>query len=218
MKISVYATLALTCALALQQLGCESAGTKTAEGAGIGAAAGGLLGAVVGNQSGNAGKGALVGAVLGAGLGGLVGNRLDRQAKELEKVAETKRTDQGLITKLKSDILFEKGQANLKPAAIVNIGQLAAILKKYPENVITVRGYTDSTGSKAANDKVSAARAEAVKTQLIAGGVPAASITVVGMGPQNPVADNATEAGRSQNRRVEIEVTADSSKLPKNAS
>lgn len=201
--------------LALSHLGCESAGKKTAVGAGVGAATGALLGSVVGAQHGDKKKGALIGAALGAAMGGAIGNRLDKQAKELEKVAETKRTEQGIITKLKSDILFDTGKSNLKPAAQENITKLANILKKYPENVITVKGYTDSQGSDVVNKTLSEKRAAAVKDYLAKGGVPNETLSIVGMGKDNPVADNTTPDGRSKNRRVEIEITVDESKVPK---
>ena len=195
--------------------GCESAGKKTAAGAGIGAAAGGLAGAIIGHQTGNRTQGAIAGALLGGAIGGIAGNRLDKQAKELEKVAETKRTENGIISKLKSDILFDTGKSDLKPTASSNISQMAGILKKYPENIITVKGYTDNTGSAAVNEKLSQERANAVKNQLVSGGVPANTVTIVGMGPANPISDNKTKEGRAQNRRVEVEITIDESKVPK---
>lgn len=202
---------------ALVLTGCQTAkeNPNTAKGAGIGAAAGGLIGAVIGNQQGNSGKGAAIGAVVGAGLGGVIGQRMDKQAKELEKVAETKRTEEGLVTKLKSDILFETGKSDLKDQARTNLAEMAEIMKKYPENVLTIKGYTDSTGSAKTNETLSQARATAVKNQLVANGMPASTITTMGMGPSNPVADNGSEAGRKQNRRVEVEVTVDESKVPK---
>ncbi len=195
--------------------GCSSAGKNTAVGAGVGAAAGAAIGAIVGHQSGNRGKGALIGAALGGGLGGVVGNRLDKQQKELEQIAETKRTEQGLVSKLKSDILFDTGKSALKPAATENLSKMAEIMKKYPENILTVKGYTDTTGSATRNRQLSEDRAAAVKNRLVAGGIPANTITVVGMGPENPVAENTTNEGRAQNRRVEIEIAVDESKVPK---
>ncbi|GAG43710.1 unnamed protein product, partial [marine sediment metagenome] len=78
-------------------------GTRTKQGAGIGAAGGALAGAVIGHQSGNKAKGAIIGAVAGAAIGGAVGARLDKQAEELAQIAETRRTDQGLIVTLASD-------------------------------------------------------------------------------------------------------------------
>lgn len=211
MKTVTLSVLALT----LTIIGCTSPGKRTAIGAGVGAAAGAAVGAVIGHQSGNRGQGALIGAALGGGLGGLIGNRLDKQAKELEAIAETKRTEQGIVSKLKSDILFDTGKADLKPQANENLGKMAAILKKYPENVLTIKGYTDNTGSAAINKTLSEKRADAVKTQLIAGGVPANTISTLGMGPSNPVAPNTSNDGRAQNRRVEVEITVDESKVPK---
>lgn len=196
-------------------ISCESAGKNTAVGTGVGAAAGAAVGAILGHQTGNREKGALIGAALGAGVGGVVGHRLDKQKKELEKIAETKRTEQGLITKLKSDILFDTGKSNLKPMATNNINDLAAIMKKYPENILTIKGYTDNTGSKAINEKLSKARAESVRQQLVKDGMAGEVITSIGMADANPVAPNTSKDGRAQNRRVEIEITVDESKIPK---
>lgn len=196
--------------LVLLLTSCSSENKRAYAGAGIGAAAGAGLGALLGK-----GKGAAIGAVVGGALGGYVGHRMDKQAKELEKIAETKRTEQGLVTKLKSDILFDTGKADLKPAAQNNLKQMAEIMKKYPENVLTVKGYTDNTGSKDVNEGLSAKRALAVKQTLVAAGMPEATISTLGMGPQNPIADNSIADGRKQNRRVEIEVTVDESKVPK---
>jgi outer membrane protein OmpA-like peptidoglycan-associated protein len=202
--------------LTLIASGCETTpGKKTAIGAGAGAAAGGLAGAIIGHQSGNRTAGALIGAAVGGALGGTIGNRMDRQAKDLEAIAETRRTDEGLVTKLKSDILFDTGKANLKKTG--DISQMGAILKKYPEDVLTVKGYTDSTGSSKINRPLSEHRADAVKAQLIAAGVPPGSISTVGMADAAPIGDNKTATGRAENRRVEVEVTADPSKLPKDA-
>jgi outer membrane protein OmpA-like peptidoglycan-associated protein len=189
---------------------CASENKRAYAGAGIGAAAGAGIGALLGK-----GKGAAIGAVLGGAVGGYVGHRMDNQAKELEKIAETKRTEQGLVTKLKSDILFDTGKANLKAEAKTNLAQMAEIMKKYPENVLTINGYTDNSGKEATNATLSAKRAEAVKAQLIASGLTEAAIATKGLGSANPVADNAKADGRKQNRRVEIEITVDESKVPK---
>jgi outer membrane protein OmpA-like peptidoglycan-associated protein len=207
--------ITFVCALVSTMIACESAGKKTAIGAGIGAAAGAVAGAVIGHQTGNRGKGAALGAALGGAVGGGVGYRMDKQQKELEKIAETKRTEQGLVTKLKSDILFDTGKYNLKPGAVSNLSQMAAIIKKYPENILTIKGYTDSTGTPDGNKRLSEARASAVRDELIKGGVPSHTISVVGMGRDNPIGDNNSPEGRQQNRRVEIEITVDESKVPK---
>ncbi|MGZ3747425.1 MAG: OmpA family protein [Pseudobdellovibrionaceae bacterium] len=197
---------------------CASGDNKNAANdAGIGAAIGAVAGAVIGHQTGKRNEGALIGAAIGAGLGGAIGHRLDKQQKELEKIAETKRTEQGLVTKLKSDILFDSGKAELKPTAKSNISELAGIMKKYPENILTIKGYTDSTGTDKVNKPLSEKRAKSVRDALVAGGIPDSTISFVGMGSENPVDSGKTKDALSKNRRVEIEITVDESKVPKQA-
>ncbi len=197
---------------------CASGDNKNAsKNAGIGAALGAVAGAVIGHQTGKRNEGALIGAALGAGLGGAIGHRLDKQQKELEKVAETKRTEQGLVTKLKSDILFDSGKAELKSTAKTNITELAAVMKKYPENILTIKGYTDSTGSDKVNKPLSEKRAKSVRDTLVASGIPEGTVSFVGMGSKNPVDQGKTKEALSKNRRVEIEITVDESKVPKQA-
>lgn len=204
-------TMIHTLLMILLITGCASSENKnTYRGAGIGAVVGGGLGAIIGK-----GKGAVIGAALGGSIGGYAGHRMDKQAKELQQIAETKRTEQGLVTKLKSDILFDTGKADLKPEAKDNLQKMAAIMKKYPENVLAVKGYTDITGSKEINEALSEKRAKSVKEQLVAAGLPEPVIAIHGMGPSNPIADNNSLDGRKQNRRVEIEITVDESKIPK---
>ena len=199
-------------------VGCAATEEKnTAKGMGIGGATGAAIGGVLGSKSGSTSRGAIIGAAAGAALGGVIGNRMDKQAKELDKVAETKRTEQGLITEMKNDILFDTGKATLKPEAKQDLKQMADIMKKYPENVITVHGYTDNTGTSKMNETLSEQRAQAVKNTLVAYGLPGNTIATEGWGPAKPVAPNDTAAGRQQNRRVEIEVTADPSKVPEEA-
>lgn len=206
-------------ATALLSAGCQTTkdNPNTAKGAGIGAAIGAVAGAVIGHQTGRRNEGALLGAAIGGGVGAMAGNRLDKQQKELDRIAETKRTEQGLITKLKSDILFDTGKADLKPAAQTNINQLATIMKKYPENVLTIKGYTDDTGASVVNNPLSQQRAEAVRRQLVSAGVPAATATAIGMGSADPIDPAKTKEARAKNRRVEIEITVDESKIPKSA-
>lgn len=207
-------TLAVVvCALVLATMGCTVPGKRTAIGAGTGAAFGAGVGAIIGHQSGEKGKGAAVGAVVGSLLGGGIGNYLDKQAKELEQIAETKRTEDSIITTLKNNILFDTGKANLKPEALESINQIADIIKKYPEDKIIVIGHTDNVGSDVFNQRLSEQRAQAVRLAMIARGVPSGSIEQVGMGESNPIDSNDIEAGRARNRRVELQITVDESKL-----
>jgi len=193
---------------------CATPGKKTGYGAGIGGAVGAGLGAIIGNQSGDAGKGALIGGALGGLLGGAVGNRLDKQAQELAQIAETQRTENGILTKLKGDILFTSASSSLAPAAGSNIDQIASIIKKYPEDIVTIVGHTDADGSEKFNQSLSEKRARSVYNRMIASGISPASLHVVGAGEAQPVASNADASGKALNRRVELQITVDPSKVP----
>ena len=198
MKSHLVATAALA---ALLVAGCETAGKRTAIGAGGGAAAGAGVGALIGGW-----KGAAIGAGVGALAGGSVGLYLDKQAKDLEKVAETKRTENGVIVNMKSEILFETGSAVLKDEAVEQISKVGDIIAKYSDDRVRVEGHTDSTGSAAKNEELSLRRADAVKRVLIGRGVKETQITTLGMGATKPVADNKTSEGRAANRRVELHI------------
>ena len=188
---SVYPIAAALIAVLLT--GCATAGRDTAIGAGVGGAAG-------------AGIGALIGAGVGALAGGSVGLYLDKQRKELEKVAEVKKTEQGLLVQMKNDILFDTNSDTVKPAGMEQLQQMGDILAKYSDDRVQIAGYTDSTGDAEYNLKLSERRATAVKTVLVARGVQEKQIIVTGYGETKPVADNATADGRAKNRRVELHI------------
>jgi outer membrane protein OmpA-like peptidoglycan-associated protein len=190
-------------------LGCETAGKRTAIGAGAGAVIGAGLGAGVGALT-KGKKGALVGAGVGAGVGALAGGSvglyLDKQAKELEKVAETKRTENGIVVNMKNDILFDVGSADLKPEAVNQITKMGDIIAKYGDDRVRIAGHTDATGSDKANQELSVRRADAVKTVLIGRGVKEEQVTAEGFGETKPIAPNDTPDNRAKNRRVEVHI------------
>src|SRR5512133_1278478 len=124
-EMHVRTTRVVALATLVTLIACGTAGKRTA----IGGGAGALLGAGVGALAGGK-KGALIGAGVGAVAGGSVGLYLDKQHKELEKVAETKRTEHGLLVQLKNDILFDVNSAVLKPGAVDQLGQVGDILAK----------------------------------------------------------------------------------------
>jgi outer membrane protein OmpA-like peptidoglycan-associated protein len=192
---------ALIAAALLVTTSCATAGKDTAIGAGGGALAGAGLGALLGG-----GKGAIIGAGVGALAGGSVGLYLDKQAKDLEEIAETKRTENGVIVRMKSEILFETGSAVLKPEAVAQIEKVGDVLAKYSDDRIRVEGHTDSVGTRQANEELSLRRANAVKSVLIGRGVKETQITALGMGEEHPIADNKTADGKKQNRRVEVHI------------
>ncbi len=128
------------------------------------------------------------------------------QRKQLESELselKAKQTDRGVILTL-GDILFKTGKANLMSGAMRSMDILADFLKKYPERNVLIEGFTDSTGSETYNLGLSQQRADAVRDALTAKGIATERITTKGYGEQFPVAGNNTQAGRQQNRRVEI--------------
>lgn len=193
--------------------GCVTPGKRTAVGGVGGAAAGAAAGAAIGAAAGNAGKGAWIGAAAGAVLGTAIGNKMDKQARELEVLAETQRTENGIITTMRENLLFDSGKSVLKPSAKDSVNAIADIIKNYPEDHIIVVGHTDNVGSDSYNQQLSEQRARAVRLQMVERGVPATSIEAMGQGETSPVADNGTVAGRAKNRRVELQISVDPSKV-----
>jgi OOP family OmpA-OmpF porin len=101
---------------------------------------------------------------------------------------------------------YDTASHALTPASQPTVTAITSILKAYPAVAVRVVGYTDNQGNTAANKNLSEQRAMTVKSQLVAGGVPADHIQSAGMGEANPIADNGTDAGRATNRRTELVV------------
>ncbi len=118
---------------------------------------------------------------------------------------QAQQTQRGFVVTL-GDVLFEVDRAELKPGAARTLDQLASALNDDRRSTIAIEGHTDSTGSPAHNEDLSLHRAESVKAYLVQRGVDPSRITTQGMGQDYPVASNSTEAGRQQNRRVEVVV------------
>ena len=183
-------------------------------GTGGGAAVGAGLGAIFGKGKGAA-IGAAVGAVAGGVAGTLIGKKMDKQAKELAQISGAQVdtvTDTNGLTAIKvtfdSGILFDFNKSNLSNSAKSSLTKFAASLQDNPQTDVQIYGHTDNVGPRAANEKVSTARAEEVKKYLINSGVASSRMTSQGLAYDYPVADNSTEAGRAQNRRVEVYITA----------
>lgn len=106
---------------------------------------------------------------------------------------------------LNETILFDEGKATIRTNAEANLKQIAgSIAKRYNGGEIRVYGYTDAQGSAGSNKELAQQRADAVKAWMQSNGVDAARISVNAIGEAQPAATNNTEAGRQQNRRVEI--------------
>jgi len=133
--------------------------------------------------------------------------RADLTAR-LNRALPTRQTERGIVAEI-AGVQFATGAADLRPEAREALARFAGIIGVYPSIRVKVEGHTDSTGSYETNQKLSLARAAVVRDYLAAQGVDAAHIEVEGLGPDQPVADNATAEGRARNRRVEIILTGD---------
>lgn len=197
-------------ALVVALIGASSCGLSNAvKGGGIGAAAGGLLGAGIGKIAGNTGVGAAIGAVVGGAAGTLIGNKMDKQKRELEESMENAKVEsinegQAIRVTFDSGILFATGSAKLNAASQTALRTFARNLVANGQTNIEIIGHTDNTGSDRVNDPLSVNRAKSVFDFLSSQGVTSTRMAFTGRGSHEPVADNATAAGRSENRRVEV--------------
>jgi OmpA-OmpF porin, OOP family len=132
--------------------------------------------------------------------------RAEALALELEAL-RARDTDRGLVMTLEEDVLFEYNRADLKPGAMRNLYPLVTFLKDHPTRTLIIEGHSDSTGSESYNLDLSQRRAAAVRDFLVANGIGFARIMARGYGEAYPVAANDTEAGRLQNRRVEVVIS-----------
>lgn len=191
----------------------------------IGGAGGALLGAGIGSVLGQ-GKGAAIGAAVGGavgvGAGVLIGKKMDKQKAELERIEGAKVetvTDannlQAIRVTFDSGILFSSGKSTLNASSKSALLKFASTLKETPETDVTIYGHTDNTGSRQVNARLSNNRAESVADFLTANSIARKRLTTQGLAYDQPVADNATEAGKAQNRRVEIYITANKEMIEK---
>ena len=128
--------------------------------------------------------------------------------QQFNLILETRDTARGLIVNM-SDVLFDTGKYNLRPAAREKLARISGIVLSHPGLKLEVEGHTDSVGSEEFNQKLSEQRAAAVLTYLTGAGLPVASVTSKGFGKTMPVASNDSAAGRQQNRRVELVVSGE---------
>lgn len=208
------AAVAAVCLL-VAAVGCESApGNRTTQGAVLGSLAGAGAGVLAAGEGDNL-AGGLIGAAVGGLAGGLIGRYLDNQAREIDAIpdASVERQSDRLLVTFPGDTLFDSGSSSVSPGAARRLSSLAQTLGRYPASEIVVRGYTDSVGSEASNLRLSEDRANNVRNYLVNDGVSPNRITAMGLGEQFPVATNRTEAGRQQNRRVEIEIVPQQDEL-----
>ena len=136
-----------------------------------------------------------------------------RLEQQLSMILETRESARGLIVNI-SDVLFDFNKYTLKPGAREKMAKVSGILLAYPGLQLKLEGHTDSIGTDEYNLVLSQKRADAVREYLVAQGVAAASVSATGLGKADPVASNETDAGRQQNRRVEMVVAGDIIGIP----
>ena len=185
---------------------------KGAYGAAIGAALGcGVAMATTehGKRSSRCGQAAAIGAVAGGG----VGVYMDVQEKKLRDrlagvgVGVQRDPATGAINLIMpGNITFPTAQASIRADFYPVLDAVADVLKEYKNTTISVSGHTDNVGADAYNMKLSQDRANSVASYLVNRGVASGRVSAAGYGKSSPIASNSSEAGRSQNRRVEVRI------------
>jgi outer membrane protein OmpA-like peptidoglycan-associated protein len=128
--------------------------------------------------------------------------------QQLNSVLQTTDSPRGLVVNM-ADVLFDFGKYNLKTDAQIKLAKLAGIIQAHPGLHLAIEGHTDNIGGDEANMKLSQQRADTVRDFIVQQGLSADSVTAVGLGKMEPVADNSTNEGRQKNRRVEIIVSGE---------
>ncbi|PWV78901.1 OmpA family protein [Halomonas sp. A11-A] len=183
--------------------------SQTGTGAAIGAAVGAAAGALSGDGSTSRRDRALIGAAVGAAAGAGIGAYMDRQEEELRQSTrgtgiEVDRRGDDIVLNMPSSVTFGFDSSELTMSARNALNDVASILTQYTDTRVNIAGHTDSTGNADYNQRLSERRAESVGNYLAQAGVSRNRLYMTGYGQTQPVASNATEEGRAQNRRVEI--------------
>ena len=187
--------------------------SNTTGGAVVGAGGGAIAGAIIGSATGADPR---VAALIGAGIGGLtgaaVGSYMDQQEAELRAQLQgtgvsVTRVGQQIILNMPSNITFAVDSASVQSQFSETLISVGLVLKKFNKTIVDVYGHTDSLGSDSYNQDLSQRRAVAVATVLANQGVDQRRFFIEGRGESDPIASNSSESGRSQNRRVEIQLS-----------
>lgn len=178
--------------------------TNTGLGATLGALGGAAIGAITNDR-----RGALIGAGIGALAGGAVGAYMDRQEAELRQDlagtgVDVSRQGDNIVLNMPSNVTFGFDSTTIRPEFQGTLSEVGQTLAQYEQTYVDVVGHTDSTGSTDYNQSLSERRARSVADYISARGVIRPRINIGGYGETQPIADNGTNAGRQQNRRVEI--------------
>lgn len=211
MKRSLRSNALLLSLATAGSLGISGCARSAQRGLVIGAAGGAVVGGIIGKVSGSTAKGAIIGAAVGGAAGAIIGDQMDRQASELKqnvKGARVERVGEGIQVTFESGLLYDFDSDVVKSEARANLRELSTSLEKYPDSDLLILGHTDSIGTAEYNKRLSVRRADAAAEYLISQGVSRSRIGTGGLGEEEPVASNSDDAGRRQNRRVEVAIYA----------
>jgi len=139
-----------------------------------------------------------------------------RNAEDLQRqiaALEAEATDRGLVLTL-GNTLFATGRSDLRPGGATSLDKLVVFLNEYPDRNVAIEGHTDDVGSLGMNQTLSQQRADSVRSYLVQQGIQSRRLTASGMGETQPIADNLSDSGRQQNRRVEVIIENPSSAIP----
>jgi len=188
-----------------------SSWNRTTTGAVIGTGAGAAAGSVIGKTLGNTAAGAIAGAAVGGTVGAIIGRQMDQRAEEIAKELDgvtIQRVEEGIAVSFDSGILFDFDSSVLRPEARENLRKLAQIMSEDDETELMIVGHTDSVGNENYNMRLSLRRAESAANYMISQGLSERRVSVEGRGEYEPIATNETDAGRQENRRVEVAIFA----------
>lgn len=186
----------------------QSSSNKTAIYGGLGALGGAAIGAATSSKKDRK-KGALIGAAVAGAAGAGYGYYVDKQEAELRRSMQgtgidVQRDGDNLTLVMPGNVTFATDSASISGNFYGTLNNLAQSFKQYDQNTIEIIGHTDSTGAYQHNMTLSQRRAQSVADYLRNQGVNGMRMSVNGVGPNQPVANNGTAQGRQQNRRVEI--------------
>jgi len=185
--------------------------SNTAKGTVIGSGAGAAAGAVIGKTLGSTAGGAIAGAAVGGTVGAIIGRNMDRKAREMAEEMEgvtIQRVEEGIAVSFDSGILFAFDSAALRQESINNLQKLTEIINRDDNTILLIVGHTDSVGDERYNLGLSERRAQSAADYMIDQGLAPSRVQIEGRGEYEPIADNDTEAGRQDNRRVEVAIYA----------
>lgn len=207
-KLTLFLSVALAAVLILS--GCSN-WSNAAKGAVIGTGGGAAAGAVIGKTLGNTAAGAIAGAAVGGTVGTIIGRNMDQKAEEINQELDgvtIQRVEEGIAVSFDSGILFGFDSSTLRPQARENLEKLSEILNRDDETILMIVGHTDSTGDNNYNMRLSERRAQSAAEYMISQGLSETRVQIEGRGETEPIADNTTEEGQQENRRVEVAIFA----------